>query len=88
MTTPSLLLAARLGLRLGDTLAVSTPDTVMGPLPFVIDRPAHRASQPGARQGGRRREVGTALIDYLRAGPTPVEHRHLHQPTPPFEPIQ
>ncbi|MBK6718160.1 MAG: tyrosine-type recombinase/integrase [Burkholderiales bacterium] len=33
-------------------------------------------------------EVGAALIDYLRAGRPPVEHRHLFTNlTPPFDPI-
>jgi len=79
-----LLLAARLGLRLGDIKGLTldhlhwTTSTIE-----IIQR---KTGEPLVLP--LIEEVGNALIDYLRAGRPPVEHRHLFTNlTPPFAPI-
>ena len=79
-----LLLAARLGLRLGDIkrLTLDHLHWATSTLEIVQNKTGEPLVLPLTE------EVGTALIDYLRAGRPPVEHRHLFTNlTPPFEPI-
>ena len=79
-----LLLAARLGLRLGDIkrLTLDHLHWATATLEIVQNKTGEPLVLPLTE------EVGTALIDYLRAGRPPVAHRHLFTNlTPPFEPI-
>lgn len=79
-----LLLAARLGLRLGDIkgLTLDHLHWTTSTIEIVQNKTCEPLVLPLIE------EVGTALIDYLRAGRPPVEHRHLFTNlTPPFEPI-
>lgn len=79
-----LLLAARLGLRLGDIkgLTLDHLHWTTSTIEIVQNKTGEPLVLPLTE------EVGTALIDYLRAGRPPVEHRHLFTNlTPPFDPI-
>lgn len=79
-----LLLAARLGLRLGDIKALTLDHLhwATSTIEIVQSKTGEPLVLPLIE------EVGTALIDYLRAGRPPVEHRHLFTNlTPPFDPI-
>ena len=79
-----LLLAARLGLRLGDIkgLTLDHLHWATSTIEIVQNKTGEPLILPLIEQ------VGTALIDYLRAGRPPVEHRHLFTNlTPPFDPI-
>lgn len=79
-----LLLAARLGLRLGDIkgLTLDHLHWTTSTIEIVQNKTGEPLVLPLTE------EVGTALIDYLRAGRPPVGHRHLFTNlTPPFEPI-
>jgi len=79
-----LLLAARLGLRLGDIkgLTLDHLHWTTSTLEIVQNKTGEPLVLPLTE------EVGTALIDYLRAGRPPVAHRHLFTNlTPPFAPI-
>jgi integrase len=79
-----LLLAARLGLRVGDIkgLTLDHLHWTTSTIEIVQNKTGEPLVLPLIE------EVGTALIDYLRAGRPPVEHRHLFTNlTPPFEPI-
>ena len=79
-----LLLAARLGLRLGDIkgLTLDHLHWATSTIEIVQNKTGEPLVLPLIE------EVGTALIDYLRAGRPPVEHRHLFTNlTPPFDPI-
>jgi len=79
-----LLLAARLGLRLGDIkgLTLDHLHWTTSTIEIVQNKTGEPLVLPLIE------EVGTALIDYLRAGRPPVEHRHLFTNlTPPFDPI-
>lgn len=79
-----LLLAARLGLRLGDIKALTLDNLhwTTSTIEIVQNKTGEPLVLPLIE------EVGTALIDYLRAGRPPVGHRHLFTNlTPPFEPI-
>ncbi len=79
-----LLLAARLGLRLGDIkgLTLDHLHWTTSTIEIVQNKTGEPLVLPLIE------EVGTALIDYLRAGRPPVGHRHLFTNlTPPFEPI-
>ncbi|MBQ1762993.1 MAG: tyrosine-type recombinase/integrase [Aquincola sp.] len=79
-----LLLAARLGLRLGDIKGLTLDHLHW--ITTTIEIVQHKTGEPLVLP--LIEEVGTALIDYLRAGRPPVEHRHLFTNlTPPFEPI-
>jgi len=79
-----LLLAARLGLRLGDIKGLTLDHLHW--TTSTIEIVQHKTGEPLVLP--LIEEVGTALIDYLRAGRPPVEHRHLFTNlTPPFEPI-
>lgn len=79
-----LLLAARLGLRLGD-IKVLTLDHLhwsTSTIEIVQSKTGEPLVLPLIE------EVGAAIIDYLRAGRPPVDHRHLFTNlTPPFDPI-
>lgn len=79
-----LLLAARLGLRLGDIkrLTLDHLHWTTSTIEIVQNKTGEPLVLPLIE------EVGTAIIDYLRAGRPPVEHRHLFTNlTPPFAPI-
>lgn len=79
-----LLLAARLGLRLGDIkgLTLDHLHWTTATIEIVQSKTGEPLVLPLIE------EVGTAIIDYLRAGRPPVEHRHLFTNlTPPFDPI-
>ena len=79
-----LLLAARLGLRLGDIkgLTLDHLHWTTSTIEIIQNKTGEPLVLPLIE------EVGNALIDYLRAGRPPVEHRHLFTNlTPPFEPI-
>lgn len=79
-----LLLAARLGLRLGDIkgLTLDHLHWTTCTIEIVQKKTGEPLVLPLIE------EVGSALIDYLRAGRPSVEHRHLFTNlTPPFEPI-
>ena len=79
-----LLLAARLGLRLGDikVLALDHLHWSTSTIEIVQSKTGEPLVLPLIE------EVGAALIDYLRAGRPPVDHRHLFTNlTPPFDPI-
>ena len=79
-----LVLAARLGLRLGDIkeLTLDHLHWATSTIEIVQNKTGEPLVLPLIE------EVGTALIDYLRAGRPPVEHRHLFTNlTPPFDPI-
>jgi len=79
-----LLLAARLGLRIGDIkgLTLDHLHWTTSTIEIVQNKTGEPLVLPLIE------EVGTALIDYLRAGRPPVEHRHLFTNlTPPFDPI-
>jgi len=79
-----LLLAARLGLRLGDIkgLTLDHLHWTTSTIEIVQNKTGEPLVLPLIE------EVGTAIIDYLRAGRPPVEHRHLFTNlTPPFDPI-
>ena len=79
-----LLLAARLGLRLGDIkcLTLDHLHWATSTIEIVQNKTGEPLVLPLIE------EVGNALIDYLRAGRPPVEHRHLFTNlTPPFDPI-
>jgi len=79
-----LLLAARLGLRLGDIkgLTLDHLHWTTSTIEIVQNKTGEPLVLPLIE------EVGTALIDYLRAGRPPVAHRHLFTNlTPPFDPI-
>jgi integrase len=79
-----LMLAARLGLRLGDIkgLTLDHLHWVTSTIEIVQNKTGEPLVLPLIE------EVGAALIDYLRAGRPPVEHRHLFTNlTPPFAPI-
>ena len=79
-----LLLAARLGLRLGDIKQLSLDHLHW--TTSTIEIVQHKTGKPLVLP--LIEEVGTAIIDYLRAGRPPVEHRHLFTNlTPPFAPI-
>lgn len=79
-----LLLAARLGLRLGDIKGLTLDHLHW--TTSTIEIVQHKTGEPLVLP--LIKEVGTALIDYLRAGRPPVEHRHLFTNlTPPFDPI-
>lgn len=79
-----LLLAARLGLRLGD-IKVLTLDHLHWST-CTIEIMQSKTGEPLVLP--LIEEVGAALIDYLRAGRPPVDHRHLFTNlTPPFDPI-
>lgn len=79
-----LLLAARLGLRLGDIKGLTLDHLHW--TTSTIEIVQHKTGEPLVLP--LIEEVGNALIDYLRAGRPPVEHRHLFTNlTPPFEPI-
>jgi integrase len=79
-----LLLAARLGLRLGD-IKVLTLDHLhwsTSTIEIVQSKTGEPLVLPLIE------EVGAAIIDYLQAGRPPVDHRHLFTNlTPPFDPI-
>ena len=79
-----LLLAARLGLRLGDIkgLTLDHLNWTTSTIEIVQSKTGVPLVLPLIE------EVGTAIIDYLRAGRPPVKHRHLFTNlTPPFDPI-
>jgi integrase len=79
-----LLLAARLGLRVGDIkgLTLDHLHWSTSTIEIVQNKTGEPLVLPLIE------EVGAALIDYLRAGRPPVEHRHLFTNlTPPFDPI-
>jgi integrase len=79
-----LMLAARLGLRLGDIkrLTLDHLHWTTSTIEIVQNKTGEPLVLPLIE------EVGAALIDYLRAGRPPVEHRHLFTNlTPPFAPI-
>lgn len=79
-----LLLAARLGLRLGDIkgLTLDHLNWITSTIEIVQSKTGEPLVLPLIE------EVGTAIIDYLRAGRPPVKHRHLFTNlTPPFDPI-
>ncbi len=79
-----LLLAARLGLRLGDikSLTLDHLHWTTATLEIVQTKTGAPLVLPLTE------EVGTAIIDYLRAGRPPVAHRHLFTNLkPPFDPI-
>ncbi|MBX3602399.1 MAG: tyrosine-type recombinase/integrase [Rubrivivax sp.] len=79
-----LLLAARLGLRLGDIKGLTLDHLrwTTSTIEIVQSKTGEPLVLPLIE------EVGDALIDYLRAGRPPVEHRHLFTNlTPPFAPI-
>lgn len=79
-----LLLAARLGLRLGDIkgLTLDHLHWTTSTIEIVQNKTGEPLVLPLIE------EVGAALIDYLRAGRPRVEHRHVFTNlTPPFEPI-
>jgi integrase len=79
-----LLLAARLGLRLGDIkrLTLDHLHWTTSTIEIVQNKTGEPLVLPLIE------EVGTAIIDYLRAGRPSVEHRHLFTNlTPPFAPI-
>lgn len=79
-----LLLAARLGLRAGDIKQLTLDHLHW--TTSTIEIVQHKTGQPLVLP--LIEEVGTAIIDYLRAGRPPVEHRHLFTAMrPPFEPI-
>ena len=79
-----LLLAARLGLRLGDIKGLTLDHLHWAT--STIEIVQNKTSEPLVLP--LIEEVGNALIDYLRAGRPPVEHRHLFTNlTPPFDPI-
>lgn len=79
-----LMLASRLGLRLGDIkrLTLDQLHWTTSTIEIVQNKTGEPLVLPLIE------EVGAALIDYLRAGRPPVEHRHLFTNlTPPFSPI-
>lgn len=79
-----LLLASRLGMRLGDIkgLTLDHLHWSTSTIELVQSKTGEPLVLPLIE------EVGAALIDYLRSGRPPVEHRHLFTNlTPPFEPI-
>jgi len=79
-----LLLAARLGLRLGDIkgLTLDHLHWTTSTIEIVQNKTGEPLVLPLIE------EVGTALIDYLRSGRPVVAHRHLFTNlTPPFDPI-
>jgi integrase len=79
-----LLLAARLGLRLGDIkgLTLDHLHWATSTIEIVQNKTGEPLVLPLIEN------VGTALIDYLLAGRPPVEHRYLFTNlTPPFGPI-
>ena len=79
-----LLLAARLGLRLGDIKGLTLDHLHWST--STIEIVQHKTGEPLVLP--LIEEVGAALIDYLRAGRPPIEHRHLFTNlTPPFDPI-
>jgi integrase len=79
-----LLLAARLGLRLGDIKGLTLDHLHWRT--STIEIVQHKTGEPLVLP--LIEEVGAALIDYLRAGRPPIEHRHLFTNlTPPFDPI-
>ena len=79
-----LLLAARLGLRLGDIKRLTLDHLHW--TTSTIEIVQHKTGEPLVLP--LIEEVGTAIIDYLRAGRPPVEHRHLFTNlTAPFAPI-
>lgn len=79
-----LLLAARLGLRLGDIKGLTLDHLHW--TTSTIEIVQHKTGEPLVLP--LIEEVGNALIDYLRAGRPSVAHRHLFTNlTPPFEPI-
>ena len=79
-----LMLASRLGLRLGDIKRLTLDELhwTTSTIEIVQNKTGEPLVLPLIE------EVGAALIDYLRAGRPPVEHRHLFTNlTPPFAPI-